>query len=97
MFVSITNKEQMKKLYDFLFVQQLDFEACFPDDGTKECDNEDVYKRQLLLRHLACKVAAPETAEAFFIEDITPFMNMLRRWRRSNCLEKCPHHPAGSR
>ena len=41
MFVSITNKEQMKKLYDFLFVQQLDFEACFPDDGTKECDNEN--------------------------------------------------------
>ena len=41
MFVSITNKEQIKKLYDFLFVQQLDFEACFPDDGTKECDNEN--------------------------------------------------------
>lgn len=41
MFVSITNKGQMKKLYDLLFAQQLDFEVCFPDDGTGEHDNEN--------------------------------------------------------
>lgn len=41
MFISITDKEKMKTLYNFLFDQQLDFEVCFPDDGSGECDSEN--------------------------------------------------------
>lgn len=41
MFISLIDKNQIKKLYDFLFVQQLDFEVYFPDDGSKECDIEN--------------------------------------------------------
>ena len=34
MFISLIDKNQIKKLYDFLFVH-------FPDDGSKECDIEN--------------------------------------------------------
>ncbi len=41
MFISITDKEKMKTLYNFLFDRQLDFAVYFPDDGSGEYDSEN--------------------------------------------------------
>lgn len=41
MFIPITDKNKIKELYDFLFDRQLDFEVCFPDDGSGEFDSEN--------------------------------------------------------
>ena len=46
MFVVLVEKELIKKLYDFLFSQELTFEICFPNDGEDDNENPLLYGKK---------------------------------------------------